>query len=175
MLKIIAIGTGLVLAALLVFAATRPDTFRVERSALIKAPPEKIFPLINDFHSWTAWSPYEKLDPAMKRSYGGPVSGQGSTYGWEGRGKAGAGRMVMMESAPGSKISIQLDFTKPFESRNIAEFTLLQQGLATQVTWAMSGPSPFIAKLMGVIFNMDRMIGRDFEIGLENLKTIAEK
>ncbi len=175
MLKIIAIGTGVVLAALLVFAATRPDTFRVERSVLVKAPPEKIFSLLNDFHNWTAWSPYEKIDPSMKRSYGGPVSGQGSNYGWEGRGKAGAGRMVIMESAPGSKISIQLDFSKPFESRNIAEFTLLPQGQATQVTWAMHGPSPFIAKLMGVIFNMDRMIGKDFEIGLENLKTIAEK
>ena len=175
MLKIIALTTGFLLAALLVFATTRPDNFRVERSTLIKAPPEKIFALLNDFRRWTAWSPYEKLDPAMKRSYGGPVSGQGSSYAWDGSGKAGAGRMEITQSAPASKISIQLDFSKPFEGHNIAEFTLLPQGQATQVTWAMHGPSPFIAKLMGIFFNMDKMIGKDFETGLDNLKTIAEK
>lgn len=175
MLKIIAITIGFLLAALLVFATTRPDNFRVERSTLIKAPPEKIFALVNDFHRWTAWSPYEKLDPAMKRSYGGPDSGQGSSYAWDGSGKAGAGRMEITQSAPASKISIQLDFSKPFEGHNIAEFTLLPQGQATQVTWAMHGPSPFIAKLMGIFFNMDKMIGKDFETGLDKLKTIAEK
>lgn len=173
--KIIALAAGLLIVALLLFALTRSDTFRVERSIVVKAPPEKIFAYLNDFHSWTAWSPYEKLDPAMKHTFGGPASGQGSSYAWEGRGKAGAGRMEIMQSSPASKVSIQLDFSKPFKGHNTAEFTLLPQGQATQVTWAMYGPSAFITKLMGLFFNMDRMIGKDFEVGLENLKALAEK
>ncbi|MGH6639933.1 MAG: SRPBCC family protein [Polaromonas sp.] len=175
MLKIIAIIIGALLAGLLIFAATTPDTFRVQRQASIKAPPEKIFPLINDFHQWGAWSPYEKLDPAMKRTYSGADLGKGAVYAWDGTGKAGAGRMMILEASPASKVAIQLDFIKPFEARNTAEFTLQAQGDSTSVTWAMYGPSPYIAKLMGVFFNMDSMIGKDFEAGLVNLKTAAEK
>ncbi|MGH8804491.1 MAG: SRPBCC family protein [Polaromonas sp.] len=175
MLKIIAIIIGALLAGLLIFAATTPDTFRVQRQASIKAPPEKIFPLINDFHQWGAWSPYEKLDPAMKRTYSGADLGKGAVYAWDGTGKAGAGRMEILEASPASKVAIQLDFIKPFEARNTAEFTLQAQGDSTSVTWAMYGPSPYIAKLMGVFFNMDSMIGKDFEAGLVNLKTAAEK
>ena len=175
MFKIIAIIIGLLLAGLLIFAATRPDAFRVQRQVSIKAPPEKIFPLINDFHQWGAWSPYEKLDPAMKRTYSGAGLGKGAVYAWDGSGKAGAGRMEIQESSPSSRVAIQLDFTKPFEARNTAEFTLQHQGDATTVTWAMYGPSPYIAKLMGVFFSMDTMIGKDFEAGLANLKSTSEK
>ena len=173
--KIIALVFALLIIGVLVFAATRPDTFRVERSIVINASPEKIFPLVNDFHGWTTWSPYEKIDPSMARRYSGTPSGKGSIYEWSGHGKSGAGRMEIVESQVPSKIGIKLDFSVPFESHNRAGFVMLPQGPSTQVTWSMDGPSPYISKLMGVFFNMDRMIGRDFEIGLENLKAIAEK
>ncbi|MEO6017490.1 MAG: SRPBCC family protein [Polaromonas sp.] len=173
--KFIGLAFLLLIVGVLLFAVTRPDTFRVERSIVVNAPPEKIFPLINDFHGWTAWSPYEKIDPAMNRRYTGTASGKGSIYEWAGHGKSGAGRMEIVESQVPAKIAIKLDFSVPFESHNRAEFAMLAQGPATRVTWSMDGPSPYISKLMGVFFNMDRMIGRDFEIGLENLKTIAEK
>ncbi|WP_422085067.1 SRPBCC family protein [Variovorax sp.] len=175
MLKPIALAVVAAIAALLIFAATRPDTFRVERTARIDAPAEKIFPLIDDFHRWGTWSPYEKLDPDMQRSFGGSTSGKGATYAWESKGKAGAGRMEITESTPSSKIAIDLDFTRPMEGHNVAEFTLQPQGNATQVTWSMHGPSPYVAKLMGIFFNMDQMIGKDFETGLANLKTATAK
>jgi Polyketide cyclase / dehydrase and lipid transport len=175
MLKTIALAVVAAVAALLIFAATRPDTFRVERTARIDAPADEIFPLIDDFHRWGAWSPYEKLDPEMQRSFGGSASGKGATYAWESKGKAGAGRMEITESTPSSKIAIDLDFTRPMEGHNVAEFTLRPQGNATQVTWSMHGPSPYVAKLMGIFFNMDQMIGKDFETGLANLKTATEK
>ena len=175
MFKTITLIVVAAIAALLIFAATRPDTFHVERTARINAPAEKIFPLIDDFHRWGTWSPYEKLDPDMQRSFGGSASGKGATYAWESKGKAGAGRMEITESTPSSKIAINLDFTRPMEGHNVAEFTLQPQGDATQVTWSMHGPSPFVAKLMGIFFNMDQMIGKDFETGLANLKTATEK
>jgi uncharacterized protein YndB with AHSA1/START domain len=163
------------IAAVLIYAATKPDTFRVQRSTSIKAPPEKIFSLINDFRSWNAWSPYEKKDPAMKRTLSDVANGKGAVYEWEGDKTVGKGRMEITESSPPSRVTIKLDFVKPFETHNIVEFTLEPKGDSTNVTWAMDGPSPYIAKLMGVFFNMDRMIGKDFETGLGNLKTVAEK
>ena len=175
MLKTIALIVAVLIAGVLIFAATKPDTFSVERSATIKAPPEKIFAVLNDFHRWTEWSPWEKLDPAMKRTLGGPASGQGATYAWEGNSKAGAGRMEITDSVPARKVGIKLDFIKPFEGHNIAEFTLTPQGDATQVNWLMHGPAPFISKLMQVFISMDKMIGQDFEEGLANLKAVAER
>ena len=175
MLKKIALVVVLAIAALLIYAATRPDTFRVERTARIEAPAEKIFPLIDDFHRWGTWSPYEKLDPAMKRSFGGSASGKGATYAWEGNDKAGAGRMEIVESTPSSKVAIKLDFIKPFEGHNTAEFTMLPQGRTTYLSWVMRGPSSFISKLMQVFMNLDHMIGKDFEAGLANLKSLTEK
>ena len=176
MLKKIVLAILALIAIVLVYAATRPDTFRVERTARIAAPAEKIFPLINDFHRWGEWSPYEKLDPAMKRSFGGAPSGRGATYAWEGNDKAGAGKMEIAQSTPSSKVAIKLDFIKPFEGHNIAEFTLVPgaQG-GTALNWAMYGPSPYISKLMGIFMSMDRMIGGQFEQGLANLKSISEK
>ena len=163
------------LAALFVFAATRPDTFRIQRTATIKAPPENIFVLFDDLHSWGAWSPWEKVDPALKRNYSGAPKGEGAVYEWQGNNKVGVGRMEITESSPTSRILIKLDFFKPFEAHNTAEFTLLAKGDTTEVTWAMYGPSPYISKLMGLLCRMDSMVGKQFEAGLTNLKTIAEK
>lgn len=171
---IVGIVLLLAVAAVLIYAATRPDSFRIERSALIQAPPEKIFPQVNDFKAWTAWSPWEKIDPALKRSYSGPASGKGAGYAWEGNKNVGSGSMEITESAAPSKIVLRLDFLKPFEAHNTTEFTFAREGDATRVNWAMHGPSPFVSKLMGVFFNMDRMVGGQFEEGLANLKTIAE-
>lgn len=158
----------------LAYATTRPNAFRIERSTVIQAPPEKIFPFINDFHKWQAWSPWENIDPTMQRTYSGTAEGVGAIYAWQGAGKVGAGRMEITTARPSSVIIIQLDFMKPFEAHNIAEFTLTPQGQNTELTWAMHGPSPYISKLMGIFFNMDRMIGRDFEKGLNSLRLIAE-
>ena len=174
MLEIIAIAVVVILAGILVYAATRPDAFRIERSATIKAPPEKIFALVNELRAWTAWSPWEKIDPELKRSYTGAQSGKGAGYAWEGNSKVGTGRMEITESAAPSKIVIRLDFLKPFEAHNTAEFSFARQGEATTVTWAMFGPSPYVSKLMGLVFNMDRMVGGQFETGLANLKKISE-
>ena len=175
MWKILGILILVAIAGVLLFATTKPDTFRVERSATIKAPPEKIFAVLNDFHRWTEWSPWEKLDPAMKRTLGGPASGKGATYAWEGNSKAGQGRMEIIESVPASKVGIQLDFIKPFEGHNVAEFALAPQGDTTRVNWVMRGPTPFVSKLMQVFVSLDTMIGKDFDEGLANLKTLTEK
>ncbi len=161
--------------ALLGFTLTMPNTFRVQRSASLKASPEKVFPLINDFHQWGAWSPWEKLDPALKRTYSGTASGPGTIYEWEGNKKVGKGRMEIKETTPPSKITIQLDFFMPFEAHNTAEFVLEGQGDSTNVTWSMHGPQGFVFKVMHLIFKMDKMVGKDFEKGLANLKGIVEK
>ena len=175
MIKTIAIAIVLLIAGMLIFAATRPDTFRVQRSTSIKAPPAKIFSYINEFDRWAAWSPYEKLDPAMKRTRSGPAAGQGAICEWEGNDKVGKGRMEIAEASPPSKVAIKLDFIKPFEAHNVAEFTLQPKDDGTHVTWVMYGPAPYVSKLMGLFFNMDRMIGKDFEAGLANLKSLTEK
>jgi hypothetical protein len=173
MIKLLAVTAVVLIIAALGFAATRPDTFRVQRQISIKAPPETIHAYLGDFRQWSVWSPYEKLDPAMQRTYGGPEKGKGAWYEWSGSRKAGAGRMEIVD-AQASAIRIRLDFIKPFEGHNTAEFTLRPNGNATDVTWAMYGPSPFIAKVVGLFFNMDTMIGRDFEQGLAHLKAAAE-
>jgi carbon monoxide dehydrogenase subunit G len=173
-LKIIAIIVVLAVVVVLVLASRKPDHFRVQRSASIAAPPERIFPLINDFHRWGAWSPYEHKDPDMKRTFSGPGSGRGSTYEWTGNSNIGSGRMEIVESSAPSRVAIQLDFLKPFDAHNMATFTMEPAGRGTNVTWAMDGPTPFVGKIMHVFFNMDRMVGTDFEAGLANLKTAAE-
>ena len=174
MIKIILIAVVALIAAVLALASTRPSSFRVERSIRISAPPEKILPLINDFHRWGVWSPYEKLDPTMTRTYAGSPDGKGAVYEWRGNSKAGAGRMEIIEAAP-TRTLIKLDFSQPFTAHNIAGFTALPTGTDTRLTWSMDGPAPFVTKLMGLFFNMDQMIGGDFETGLSNLKTVAEK
>jgi hypothetical protein len=173
-LAIIGVIVVVVIAGILIYAATKPDSFRVQRTVLINAPSDKVFPLINDFKAWPAWSPYEKKDPAMKRSLGAVTAGKGATYAWEGDKNVGQGSMEMTESSP-QKVVIKLDFLKPFEAHNIAEFTLEPKGDSTAVTWAIYGPSPFMSKVIGTFMNFDDMIGRDFEKGLADLKAIAEK
>jgi uncharacterized protein YndB with AHSA1/START domain len=180
MIKTIAIVIVAMLAvlvtAVLAYAATRPDTFSVVRSTTIKAPPDKIFALLDDYRNFIAWSPYEKRDPAMKRTYGGPASGKGAVYEWDSSGGVGTGRMEITQSSPPSKVTMTLDFTRPFEAHNTVEFTLEPQGSLTEVTWAMHGHSlPYFAKVMHLFLNMDTMVGKDFEIGLANLKAITER
>lgn len=175
MLKKILIAVVVLIVAVLVYAATRPDTFRVERSAIIKAPPERIFARIDNLRSWSDWSPYEKKDPAMRRAFGDATSGKGASYTWEGNSEVGMGRMEITESVPPSRVSIKLEFVKPFEARNTVDFTLQPKGETTNVTWAIYGPSPYISKLIGVFCSMDSMIGKDFEAGLADLKAVVEK
>lgn len=178
MLKFIAYAAIVVmalLAALLIVAATRPDSFRVQRSVTIKAPPEKIFPLIDDLKAFATWSPYEKKDPAMKRSFTGPAAGPGATYAWDGDKNIGQGSLAITESQSPSRVLMRLDFLRPFEAHNFAEFTLLPRGDATEVTWAMYGPSPYVSKVMGLVFDFDKMVGSDFDDGLATLKAAAEK
>jgi uncharacterized protein YndB with AHSA1/START domain len=178
MLKILAIVAacvGVLVIAVLVYAATEPDTFQVKRSATIKAPPSKIYPLINDYRQWAAWSPYENKDPQMKRTFGPVTSGKGATYAWEGDSNVGAGNMVIADAAPPSKIMIKLNMVKPISASNDVAFTLVPQGDSTTVTWDMQGQVPYFAKIIHVFLDMDKMVGGDFEVGLANLKTVAEK
>ena len=172
---IIVVILAIAAAAILIIAANKPQTLRVQRAIGIEAPAEKIFPLISDFHQWLKWSPYEQKDPAMKRTYGGADSGKGATYAWDGDKNVGSGRMEILEATAPSKVVIKLDFFKPFEGHNTAEFTMLPQGDGTHVTWVMHGPANFMSRLMQVFLNLDKMIGRDFEAGLARLKTITEK
>jgi len=174
MIRLILIAIVVAVAAVLVLAALRPGVFRIERSASIEASLERIFPFINDFHRWTAWSPWEKMDPALKRTYSGPNEGKGARYAWEGNNKVGMGSMEITESSPPGRIVIKLDFIKPFEGHNIAEFTLVPGAGSTTVSWAMHGPVPYIGKVMHLFFSMDKLVGRQFEEGLANLKAAAE-
>jgi uncharacterized protein YndB with AHSA1/START domain len=175
MLKTVLITAAVFLIALLGFAATRPDSFRLQRSVVIDAPPDKVFALITDFKQWPTWSPWEKLDPNMARTYTGTERGVGTVYIWDSPSKAGTGRMEIKQATPSTNVTIQLDFIKPFAAQNTAEFTLQGQvNNTTQVTWAMYGPNPYLAKLMQVFVSMDSMVGKDFEEGLANLKRVAE-
>jgi uncharacterized protein YndB with AHSA1/START domain len=172
---IIAAALAIAIAIVLILAAAQPATFSVRRATTVEAPAEKIFPLINDFHQWESWSPYENKDPAMKRTYSGAASGRGAVYAWDGNKNVGSGRMEILETSVPSKVVIKLDFITPFEGHNTAEFTMLPQGDATNLTWVMRGPMPFMMKVLHVFINMDRMIGKDFEAGLANLKLLTER
>ena len=171
----VAVALVAVVAAVLLLALMKPARFRIERRTTIKAPPEKIFPLINDFRAWPAWSPWEKKDPNLKRDYSGAATGKGAAYAWEGNKNVGKGRMEITESTPPSRIVIALDFLAPFEAHSTAEFTFAPAGDATTVIWAMHGPNSFIAKVMSIFCSMDKMVGKDFEQGLANMKAAAER
>jgi len=174
-IAIIAVVIVVLLAAALAYAATKPDTFRVQRSTSIKAPPEKIFPLLDDLRNHATWSPWDQKDPAMKRTYSGAARGKGAVYEWDGNKNIGKGRMEITETSPPSRVIFKLDFIKPFEAHNIAELVLEPKGDATNVTWAIYGPSPYLSKVMSLLCNMDKMIGKEFETGLANLKRLTEK
>lgn len=173
MIKKVLLAMLVLVAVVLVLAALRPDSFRIERSVIVQAPPQAIYPQIADFRRWQAWSPYENLDPAMRRSYEGAERGLGAVYAWDGD-KSGAGRMEIVEAAEASLVRIRLDFLRPFKARNTAEFLLTPEGEGTRLSWAMYGPDPYVGKLMGLFFDRDTMIGKDFEKGLASLKALAE-
>jgi len=175
MLKIIVIGAVVLIVAVLTYAAMKPDTFRIQRSATIAASPAKVFGLINDLHSWAAWSPWERKDRAMRKTHSGAPMGKGAVLEWDGNKDVGTGRMEILESIPASKALVQLDFIKPFEAHNTAEFTLAPSSGSTQVTWAMYGPQPYMLKVMTLFCSMDKMVGKDFEDGLASLKVLAEQ
>jgi uncharacterized protein YndB with AHSA1/START domain len=162
------------IAVLLAYVSTRPDDFSVSRSMDIAAPPEKIFAILNDFAAWPSWSPYEKLDPTMQRTLSNITHGKGATYAWQGNGKVGAGSMELTSSVPSSLVALDLNMLKPFKANNKVTFTLKLNGSQTNVTWAMQGKSPFISKLMGVVMNIDKMVGGQFDEGLGNLKRVVE-
>jgi uncharacterized protein YndB with AHSA1/START domain len=174
-LKKIAIGVVVLVLIILGIAATKPDTFSMERSATINAPPEKIYSLIHDYHKWGAWSPWEKLDPNMRRTFTGADSGVGAIYSWEGNSDVGSGKMEIIDTTMPTKVEMALDFLSPMEAHNTTTFNLTPAGGATNVTWTMTGENNYLSKIMSVFISMDKMIGPDFERGLANLKTEAEK
>jgi hypothetical protein len=178
MLRIVGILFAVVvvgIAGVLALAATKPDTFRVERATSINAPPDKIFPFVNNLRAFALWSPYEKKDPGMQRTYSGAPLGKGAVYEWDGDKNVGSGRLAIADSSPPSKVTMHLEMLRPLEAHNIVEFTFTPKGDATDVTWAMNGRVPYIAKILHVFINVDRMVGQDFEAGLANLKAVAEK
>ena len=168
--SIILICLGVALLALLAYASTRPDEFRVERRLRIAAPADKVWPLVSELRAFNRWNPYERKDPLIKSAY----SGVGSRYDWDSK-EVGSGSLEIVNQQPGRAVQLKLDFVKPFEAHNQAEFALqpTPDG-ATEVRWTMHGPNNFVGKLMGVFINMDKMVGRDFEAGLQNLQQLAE-
>jgi uncharacterized protein YndB with AHSA1/START domain len=174
MITIVVIAVAVALAAVLAYAASKPDNFTVQRSTVIAAPPEHIFPLIDDLHAQSAWSPFEK-DPAMKRTHSGPARGPGAVYAWDGDRRVGAGQITVTESMPPSKVVLALRMARPLKADNIVEFTLQRaSGAGTRVTWTMRGKAPFMAKVMGLFMNCDNMVGTQFDEGLAKLKTLVE-
>jgi hypothetical protein len=173
-LLIVAALIGLAVAIVIVLASGKPDAFRVERRATMSASPEVIFPQLADLHRWAAWSPWEKLDPAMERTYGGPASGEGASYSWRGNNKAGEGKMTITESRPSERVALRLEFIKPFRATNTAVFTLVKQPSGAEVTWSLEGKHNFMSKVFTVFVDMDSVVGKDFERGLAELKRVSE-
>jgi uncharacterized protein YndB with AHSA1/START domain len=174
MLKTILLVVVAVIAALLIYAATKPDTFRLQRSATIAAPPEKVFALINDLRQFNTWNPFSKMEPSVVITYDATSAGVGGAYNWKGE-KTGEGRMQIAESIAPQRVTAKLDFSKPFEAHNLVDFTVQPQGNGSTVTWAMHGPMPYLNRVMTIFFDMDKTVGKDFEAGLANLKALAEK
>jgi uncharacterized protein YndB with AHSA1/START domain len=174
MLKKVLLALGALIAVFLIVVATRPATFHVERSASTSAPAAVVFPLVSDFHRWAEWSPWEKLDPAMKKSFeGGP--GIGAKYAWEGNDKVGQGQMTITDMRPPEQLTLKLEFKKPFEATNTTTFTFKPApNGGTQIVWAMDGNNNFVGKAMSLFMNMDSMVGKDFESGLADLTKLAE-
>ena len=165
---------GALAVGFLIYVALQPSEFRIERTAEIGAPADKLFPMINDLRQFNKWNPFAKADPSIELTYSGSGSGVGAAYAWTGK-KSGAGQMRIAKSVPSSIVTMNLGFTKPFVANNIAEFTLADRGASTAVTWAMTGSRPFMHKLMGTVFNMDKMVGGEFAKGLANLKASVEQ
>lgn len=171
--KKILMAVGGVVVLFLAAVATRPAKFHIERSATVAAPPAIAFAQVNDFHRWAEWSPWDKMDPSMKKTYEGPAAGVGSMYSWLGNDKVGEGKMTITESTPGAKVTLKLEFIKPFAATNMTTFTFAPEGEGTKVTWAMDGDNNFMSKAMQMFMSMDKMVGPDFERGLSNLNTVS--
>lgn len=171
--KVIIVIVG-VLSALLLLVALQPSDFRVERSITVAAPAAVVFAEVNDFHRWEAWSPWAKMDPAMKQTYEGAPAGVGAVYSWVGNGQVGEGRMTILESKPGELVRINLEFFKPFAATNTATFVFTPTGDQTTVTWSMTGKNNFVGKAMCLVMSMDKMVGGEFEKGLADIKSLAE-
>ncbi|MDB5309466.1 MAG: hypothetical protein JWO38_3668 [Gemmataceae bacterium] len=169
----IAVLVVVLFAALLIYIGTRPASFHIERSAQIDAPGDVVFSIINDLHQWGRWSPYDKRDPAMQKTFEGSPTGPGAVYSWNGNGKVGAGRMTILESKPGALVSMKLEFFRPFKGTNQVRFRLVPSGAGTRVSWIMDGKYTFMTKAFSLVMDMDKMIGKDFEQGLANLNTVA--
>lgn len=175
MLKKIGLGLVAVVVLFLIVVATRPGEFRYERSAAINAPPDAVFPLVNDFHNWNGWSPWDKLDPNLKRTYEGPAQGVGAMYGWTGNDDVGEGRMTITDAKANESIKIKLEFIRPFAAVNDTEFTFKPEGAGTKVSWVMSGKNNFMSKAFGLFVDVEEMIGKDFDKGLAQMKQLAEE
>jgi polyketide cyclase/dehydrase/lipid transport protein len=174
MLMKILIGIAVIVVVFVVVVALQPAEFRIARTTAISAPAEAVFAQVNDFHKWVAWSPYERIDPALQRAYSGAPSGVGAIYEWVGNKDVGEGRATITDSRPNELVRIQLDFRKPFPATNIAEFSLAPQGAQTAITWSMTGRKNFMFKAVGLFMNMDKMVGGQFEQGLAQLKSLVE-
>jgi carbon monoxide dehydrogenase subunit G len=169
----VAAAVSVLVIIVLGLALGQPDQFKVEREIAIAAQPAAVYANLDDFHRWEGWSPWEKIEPSMKKTYTGPATGTGSSYAWEGK-EVGAGRMTITDSRPAQQLTIKLEFTKPFEATNTTVFELSPQGTDTKVRWIMTGQNNFVGKIMGVFADMDSMVGKDFEDGLRSLKRVSE-
>lgn len=174
MLKKILLGLAVVLVALCGVIATRPSSFTVQRTATLKAPPDVAFALVNDFHHWGEWSPWDKLDPNQKRTFEGTIAGAGSIYGWSGNDQVGEGRMTIEESKANELVRIKLEFLKPWAATNSTTFAFTPAAEGVSVTWKMEGHNDFMGKAMSLFMDMDGMVGKDFENGLANMGKAAE-
>lgn len=173
MLKKLFLSVLVVVIALLLWAAVRPDTYTVSRSALVQAPPERVFALLADFRQWPKWSPWAKLDPDMQQFFDGPARGPGAAYSWQGDDKVGKGRMTILRETPPHQLQIKLDFLEPYPTTSTSTFVLVPEGDATRVTWTVDGPAPYVLRLVGIFFDMEKAMGGDFERGLANLQQAA--
>ena len=170
---LIALAAVAAIIAVFVVVALQPSQFRIARTATISAPATAVFAAVNNFHNWTAWSPWERIDPSLKRTFQGAPAGTGASYSWIGNKQVGEGRMTITECRPSELIRIKLEFFKPFAATNVAEFTFKPEGNQTAVTWSMSGTRPFMHKAICLVMNMDKMVGGQFEEGLANMKSVV--
>jgi Polyketide cyclase / dehydrase and lipid transport len=173
-IAIVIIALGAIVVAIVAIASRRPGTFKVARSLSIRSEPERLFPLINDLHAFNTWNPFAQRDPNARAVYRGPACGKGAVHTFDGK-KSGTGQIEIVDAAAPKQVTMRLTMVKPFRADNTVNFTLEPRGDATNVTWAMSGQSPLLAKVIGLFINCDNMVGKDFEQGLSNLRAIAEK
>ena len=173
MFKRMAVVLLVVLAALAAFIASRPSDFRISRSRTLSAPPDVVYAYVNDFRKWPEWSPWEKLDPAIKRDHSGAPAGLGASYHWAGNDNVGEGRMTITDSKPGQAITIRLEFMKPWTATNTAQFHFVPSGSGTNVTWTMTGRNNFVAKAFHLFMDVEKMVGPEFEKGLASLDSVT--